>query len=209
MVWIGRELKGWLILIPMTWAGILFTISGCPNMHPTWSWLFPGLGKNAPLFAARCLVETAAALAPSRSSPLAASNDNNDSSGNSSSNSNSKNKNNLCAFCRGYPSSGELEQSLSVFPSVILLYSAFIIGLNALFYLSLSSESCTSANMKVKSEERSIIAIIIPGTWCNCAAGCRPCGSCGSKQYFPSAVPTALFSYGLGRLEKSISNMAC
>jgi len=52
--WNGLGWKGPLKAIqsnPLQWAGTSSTTSGCSEPHPTWPWMFPGMGHRPPLWA--------------------------------------------------------------------------------------------------------------------------------------------------------------
>ena len=47
MVWVGRDLKGHLVPIPLPWAGTPSTRPGCSKPHPASPGILPGISRNA------------------------------------------------------------------------------------------------------------------------------------------------------------------
>jgi len=51
MIWVGRDLVGHLVPIPLPWAGTPSTRPGCSKPHPAWPSALPGRGHPQLLWA--------------------------------------------------------------------------------------------------------------------------------------------------------------
>ena len=51
MAWAEKDLKDHLASTPLQWAGLPTTRSGCPEPHPAWPWMPPGMGHPQPPWA--------------------------------------------------------------------------------------------------------------------------------------------------------------
>ena len=54
MVWVGKDLYSPSSPTPLHWAGTSPTRPGCSEPHPTWLWMFPGMGHWGSPPALRC-----------------------------------------------------------------------------------------------------------------------------------------------------------